>query len=181
MFNSHGVELQAHNVIHQNFSSNSLGAHLGEEWLDFVKQYAREAGKHVSQVSRTDLSHSLRNFYLKIFKENSYVTEVVELPLRLENQHFDLIFACKRTRRGNPFLAGVRYIKSLLKQTDYGLIDMLKQFIVEGRPPGLLRYVIEPPTLHLKNTKPQNDMFGKTNVSNRFVINILSKINGYMI
>ena len=107
----------------------------------------------VSQLSRIDLSHSLRNFYLKKFKENGYVTEVVELPLRLETQHFDLIFACKRTRRGNPFLAGVRYIKNLLKQTDYGLIDMLKQFIVEGRPPELLKYVIDDPHSALEKYK----------------------------
>jgi len=149
-FNSYGAGMQAYNVIHHNYSSRLLNDHLGSEWYNFIKQTAKRSNINEDKLSRNTLSHMLSSYYVGILKKHDYVVEVIRLPLKLEMQQFDLIFACKRTRRGNPFLKGVRYIKNLLESTNYRLVDLLKEYVETGKLPGLLNYVIKDPEKALR-------------------------------
>lgn len=153
LFNSYTAGMNAYNAINFGYSAKRLDEHLGEEWLDFVKQRAREMGKKMEEMSRNELSATLSQYYVKILCEKDRVAEVVRLPLRLESQQYDLIFTCRRTKTGNPFLAGVRYIKDLLESTDYALVDALKEYVVTGRLPGMLRYIIRDPEKALERYK----------------------------
>ncbi len=144
LFNSYGAGLAAYNAIHRT-RSRELDKMLGENWIRYVESLAKRRGKRLEDLSRTELSRMLLSYYTAIFERHSYVVEVVRLPLRLASQQFDLIFACRRTRSGNRFLEGVRYIEEFLRQTDYRLVDELKSYIKTGRLPGLLNYMIKDP------------------------------------
>ncbi len=153
LFNSYGVGMQAYNVIHLGYSGKSLDEHLGAEWLDYIKRRAREEGLKLEDLSRNKLSKLLSDYYVSIFLRHNYVVRVIRLPLKLGSQQFDLIFACRRTRRGNPFLNGVEYIKNMLENTDYRLIDELLSYVTTGKMPGLIGYIIRNPEEALERYK----------------------------
>lgn len=145
--------MQAYNVIHFGYSSSSLDEHLGTEWLDYVKKRTQEEGLKLKDLSRNKLSKILSDYYISIFLRHNYVVRVIRLPLKLKSQQFDLIFACRRTRGGNPFLNGVEYIKNMLENTDYRLIDELLSYVTTGKIPGLIGYIIRNPEKALEKYK----------------------------
>ncbi len=153
LFNSYGAGLNAYNIIKLGRSSKSLDNLLGTEWLDYVKQKAQEKGKSLEDLGRNELSNMLSEYYVELFRSHNYVVRIVRLPLRLESQQFDLIFACRRTNQGNRFLPAVDYIKNMLEKTDYRLVDELEYSIKTGRLPGLIGYIIEDPETALEKYK----------------------------
>ena len=153
LFNSYGAGMQAYNVIHLGYSSRSLDEHLGGEWYDYIRKRTQKEGLKLENISRNKLSEFLSDYYVGIFLKHNYVVRVIRLPLKLEAQQFDLIFACRRTKRGNPFLNGVEYIKEMLENTDYKLIDELLNYVITGRMPGLIGYIIKNPEEALEKYK----------------------------
>ncbi len=153
LLNSYGIGMQAYNVIHYNYDDTSLRKHLGNVYFDYIKKYADKTNKRIIDLSRHELSTILSEYYYNIFRKHGYIIKTVRLPLKLETQQFDLIFACSRTGGGNPFLEGVDYIKNMLEGTNYKLVDSLKEYILTGKLPGILKYMIKNPEEALQRYK----------------------------
>lgn len=153
LLNTYAIGLYAYNIIHHGYNSKTLDEHLGFNWLHYIESIAREKGKSVDRLSRIELSEILREYYLRTLGSDQIIIKTIELPLKLEHQQFDLIFICRKTKSGNPFLVAVDYIKRLIEETPYPFIDTLKDFIKTGKFPGLLKLMIDNPKKALEKYK----------------------------
>lgn len=156
LFNSYGVAMQVHNHFNSGYSDDAVRRHLGEGYYDYLERQARQRGKALEQLTVDELDDILTEFYAKEIERHGYKTVTIRLSLRDgarspgQEREFNLIYATRSTKRNNPYMAALDYIKELVESParymGYGnLIDDAVYYLETGGLRGLLKDIIERP------------------------------------
>lgn len=158
LFNSYGAALQAYNHIKFDQSDAALRKCLGDSYEEHIENHAKSLGKKKNDLTIRELADALLGYYQEIFRAHNY--EVVSVKLSLieptiaksetQEREFDLIYATKKTKQGNPYINGFLYIKSLVEEfankIGYStIINMFIEYMATGELPGLLKLIIKDP------------------------------------
>lgn len=156
LFNSYGVALQVHNHINYDYSDEAIRKHLGEEYYNYIEEQAKQRGKTLEQLTVDELDDILTEYYAKMIEEYGYKTVIIKLSLigRMKSprqeREFNLIYATKKTKRDNPYIAALNYIKEVVeypaRDTGYSnFMDLAIEYMETGKLPGLLSDIIDKP------------------------------------
>lgn len=151
LVNTKGVALQVLNryralSLRKSFSDEALKQYVGNDFLSYVEQFAKQIGKKVEDLGIDDLIKCTKSFFIELFSSHEYVVEFIDISTPSQGQVFDLIFATKKTKRGNPYINAVRYIREVYvtrgAQDGYKAIDLTMRYIHTGDA-GLLGYLTD--------------------------------------
>jgi three-Cys-motif partner protein len=155
LFNSYAAGMQAYNVIYKGYKDDALKECLGKDYYGYIEDEARKRNKRVNELSRSDLSEILSDYYVNVIKgmrrngRNVYLCEKVTLQLAKKSQQFDIIVVTSNTRNSAPYLNAIRYIDDVFirkgGENDYQYLNAAIYYIVTGKLPGLLSAFIKNP------------------------------------
>jgi len=128
--NTYAAFLQISRYLKEGKSSNALDNFLGHGWKQDFELYLDKLNR---QPNIKDIVTFIRFYIKKVFSMYEYETVIIELPLKLKEKHFDLIFGSHRTSRGNPFLKAIYYLKHFIEDTDYALLHQIADAIANNR------------------------------------------------
>jgi len=142
-FNTRAVGMQAYNALYERKSVNVLDSFLGPDWKKNLQQLIVD-----DRPSPNEIGRLVRDFYVEQIKKKDRIVEVIELPIREDeeyNRHFDLIYSCRKTKGGNPFLQAIEYIKDYIRKTGYKFMDQIFEYITTKELPLELYQFTEDP------------------------------------